>query len=397
MNKISEKIKNRWRFWFFLALALLIARSAWLLTRPYTIIERGRLKATNTLVYNIDGTRMAGIRHWKNDYRQDEIVVWKTNNRHKEIYSLAIQDKITSLLFIRHDTIAFIHYDDFEGQNPYSLTVVNIETGDTFSNHDLAYEQFSLSADHKYLFTVSKGDESSIQIWDTETWKIINSIPFSQELGYSMPVISPTQPIVAMVVDVYPYQINLWNFESGESIGSLMESTSSNHNSKVFQSVLQTSPPYYADVEEINFSPDGKLFVSCGPNHGFKLWDIETMQMIRNFGGSGNTCFFHPSGKYLVFQYLGGEIGFIDIQNGEEIIEPLSIIRFPKFSIFEIGTIPFLPFAAFNYLAHPDEYNIFISATLSPDEKTLTIGSDYGFGIYLYDLTRILPPEYFEE
>lgn len=412
-------------FVVLLAIVLLLVGVRWwqIRNRPYVVLEVKDGYSIYDLSISPDGTRLTAHTYAQN-HNLPKHVVTLAMPTGEELFSIPVTNVLTDVTSIGNDNIAYIHYDNYDdGLSPYTITFIHPNSGQSLSDFDLSSTEVSVSMDQKYLLSTTNNPEPLIQIWDTETWQVLSTIPITNQWNDSPPAINPSATLVAMMINIWPHEIQLWDLTTGEKIGSMVKTTDQkgsiapSETDKLItfsQSTPITNPhtaeilpalTTYADIDILSFSPDGKTIVSCGAHNGVDLWDVKSMKFIKTIKPASqkltgtSQCQFHPFGKFIVFTDYEGLIVFVDITSGQEIIPALYETGYPSLSDFNprrFDGIEGWAWMTLEYLAAPNSFGIFSSFAISPDGSSLIVGTWEG-ELYIYDLTRILPAEYFEE
>jgi eukaryotic-like serine/threonine-protein kinase len=200
----------------------------------------------------------------------------------------------------------------------YQLASYNTEIGEVIVTSPCTNSVIEYSRSGSFLMTggCDKSQSGSVVVWDRlggTSQKVIGS----QNDGLSDAVLSPDGNMV-VTSGLVNNQINLWNIEDG---------------SKTL--TIQTPD----DVQDLDFSPDGKLIASAHPYNIAVLWDAQTGEEVWTLkknatAGSGGILArpalgggyygaiavkFSPDGKQIAIGYRDGAIVLWDVSTGKSI------------------------------------------------------------------------------
>lgn len=157
-------------------------------------------------------------------------------------------------------------------------------------------DDFALSANGSTLATYqeSNGQDSSVKVWDTRTWKVKRAWRISSTSELALSTNGKTLAISSALPyderETYiPYQVSLWDVSSGKLLVRLPKGTFD-------QPSLKT----------IIFSPDGKLIVTDSAvwnvKTGKRLWSIKHQYIWPSFA-------FSPDSQLLATSQGAGYYG----------------------------------------------------------------------------------------
>ena len=181
---------------------------------------------------------------------------------------------------------AFLSKDTILRVVPTHIQVVDLPTGaviDEFGERtDYSDVVFSPTASHLAILN-HFGDRraTTVNIWDVNTREQIITRTFENHV--SLVAFSPTDSVLATS---FKDGIHLWNWQTGESIGTM---------------VRINSPTKRA----IAFSPDGRHLLIVSRHPDIELWNVETLRLEGRFHGqTGNSYWLNkivisPDGRYI--------------------------------------------------------------------------------------------------
>jgi cysteine-rich repeat protein len=206
----------------------------------------------------------------------------------------------------------------------------------TLYNHTSDITNVHFSNDGKYL--VSCGFESSINLWEVATGKIIHKFAISAVGGYDSARISPDSRTVASVG--YDGVIRLWDIFTGNLIGtignhaqlitairfspdgSLLASGSQDNTIKLWdvanKSLIATFTRQTRDVNDVDFNHDGTLLAMASSDFSIKLWDVHNRSFVANLSehqAIARAVDFSPDGKLLASGGDDAHIILWDVEN----------------------------------------------------------------------------------
>jgi WD40 repeat protein len=171
------------------------------------------------------------------------------------------------------------------------IEVLNFSTGESsykFQGSSQSNLTVEFSPDGKTL--VSGNEDSTIQLWDLGTGKLIRSL----NQGEPVKAIAFSQNGKTLLSESLTQTLKIWNLETGELISTPIETTG------------------FVFVNAVAFNPKGEIVASGlgGENGTLNLYDLETGKVIRPLTGSGTvfSLAFTPNGKTLVSGNFNGTI-----------------------------------------------------------------------------------------
>jgi WD40 repeat protein len=175
----------------------------------------------------------------------------------------------------------------------------------TLAAHDKVITRLSWSPDGKRF--ASAGKDGVIQIWDTETGKLLKrlSLPGTIKLGpywltsefESAIAWTPAWSKDGRIIECGygDATIRLWNAHTGE--------------------IIRTLEGHTAKVNNVAWSPDGRLLASSADDDIIKIWNAETGTLIADMRGHRagiNNIAWHPTDAVLASGSLDGTIRIWD-------------------------------------------------------------------------------------
>ncbi len=144
---------------------------------------------------------------------------------------------------------------------PTHIQILDANTGkviDEFGNFSYYSDVvFSPNASHVAIQLYNRAD--AVEIWDVNTRQKISEWEADGE--FNIAAFSPTQPWLATLMN---RQIHIWNWQSGEHIGSM-------------------SGNLY--IKTVSFAPDGKHLIAASTQPHIEVWNVETRERIEHFKG----------------------------------------------------------------------------------------------------------------
>ncbi len=181
-------------------------------------------------------------------------------------------------------------------RTPYfgtNIQIVDRETGeiiDEFGTHPKgSYVVFSPNATHLAILSDSTQPKTTtVNIWDVEAREVISeweaAVPIFEDA-----VFSPTQPLL---VNSYDNEIYLWNWQTGELVGTMAGNRRKREPCYVAKDSDGTGTTKYcsdSSTDDMAFTPDGKYLIVASKRPDIEVWNIETRQLIGHFEGhTGN-------------------------------------------------------------------------------------------------------------
>ena len=152
-------------------------------------------------------------------------------------------------------------------------------------------------------------DDGTIQIWDTSTGKLHNSIKGHLDSSIFSAAFSPDGNTLACGA---ASKVLFWNLHTYEH--------------------LKTTKEPHCNVVDIEYSPDGKIFATVGNSMKARLWDGQTGRFLGSFIGNHEKYFysayrhrekftavsFSPDGSILATGDTDNEVCLWEIHTGEQ-------------------------------------------------------------------------------
>ena len=173
-----------------------------------------------------------------------------------------------------------------------NIQIVDRETGeivDEFGTRPKGSDVvFSPNATHLAILTDSTQPKTTIvNIWDIEARKVISeweaAVPIFEDA-----VFSPTQPLFATT---YRNEIYLWNWQTGELVGTMVGNLSNCKSCDVVTHFIngainaQYCSTFTEKDDNMVFTPDGKYLIVASDRPDIELWDVETLKLVGHFEG----------------------------------------------------------------------------------------------------------------
>ena len=158
---------------------------------------------------------------------------------------------------------------------------------------------FCLSADGRWLAASRRWE---VQLWDLHTHSLSNI--FHAPFKIHRMALSPDGATLA-IADREQYHVGFWDPQRGREGARL--------------------PRQSAQVQRLEFSPDGRQLVTASADETIRLWDVATHQQLRQWRGHGVAVVcvtFSPDGRWLA---SGGSDGTVRLWSLAAPTEPPAI------------------------------------------------------------------------
>lgn len=209
--------------------------------------------------------------------------------------------------------------------------------------NDVEVTGISFSPDGIYV-AVTRLD-NILHVWSTEDYHLIYSFTTESLCGDCI-AFSPDSRFLAAVRDGRPYDVIVWDLETGkspwESMGTLVDEdeiimglgfspdgkllAEAIGNGVLFWEADETGyrlvrelVGHSAPVTSLAFSPDGSKLLTTSADMTAKVWDVDTGNWLMTLSGHGNIVFtglFSPDGAWLVTAGYDRTIRLWDSQTG---------------------------------------------------------------------------------
>ena len=222
---------------------------------------------------------------------------------------------------------AFLDHETILRVVPTHIQVVDTNTGDVIDEFgDIKYGNrvvFSPTASHLAIITYDKAlEKSTVSIWDTKARQLVAAWEIASSV-YDRMVFSPNEPIVAIL---FRKEINVINWQTGQSIGKLMRENFPSYQAMAFSldsRYLYIASAYYVEawnletylfegnfegpfidrIDGMTLSPNGKAIATYKYNSNkIHLWDVSSREFIwQNSSGSTDVSeiVFSPDSQRL--------------------------------------------------------------------------------------------------
>ena len=240
----------------------------------------------------------------------------------KEIYIMDSKTNTSKHILKGHeDYIGCLSYSPdsriiASGSKDQTIRLWDVKTGKhirTLTGHESDITELSFSPDGSTLISVSR--DMTINFWDITSGEL--KLPLAIQ-GVITDKIEPKEKIkgtffspeknILVTADEFG-TLHLWNTTNG-----ILKHTFSDNN----QENKNTGSVKW--VENVLFSPDGKLVLSLVNDYEIRLWNLESGKRIRFYGNVrsiSNKASFSPDGKTLATGDGRGVIQIWDIESGK--------------------------------------------------------------------------------
>jgi WD40 repeat protein len=194
------------------------------------------------------------------------------------------------------------------------------------SSSDSGNSWLSYSRDGREL--ICAATNGVLRVWDCDTGNEIRSTQMG-ELEYWQPVLSPDGRTVIAVVDStivlseFPSLKTIRRLPQPKALGRICTISpdgrliASHQSQQVFLTTLDAAHVatlnHAADVESVDFSPDGTLLVTGDTNHEVHIWDVRRHQKratLRGHDAWVDAVRFSPDGKTIASSGDDGTVRF---------------------------------------------------------------------------------------
>jgi len=241
------------------------------------------------------------------------------------VYYKSIVTMVMLFVVLTIGTISFAASD-----GNYSLSFTNVLTG---VKDDVEAVSFSSSGE----ILASGGDDNSIILWDTKSWKEVRRLKGHKDKVSTL-TFSPNGKLLASGDS--GSKVILWDAVTGTEVqrikvdddvnavafspdGKLLAIANNSRNVALWDfsqgSKLEKLVGHTKDVKSVAFSRDGKFIASGSNDKSLILWDITSGKMLKKFSGHSddvNSIAFAANGKYLASGGNDKKIIIWDIASG---------------------------------------------------------------------------------
>ncbi len=163
------------------------------------------------------------------------------------------------------------------------IEIVDVDTSeveDEFGNlTDNSEVAFSPTVSHiAILDSFWKDRKTTVNIWDINAREIFSNWEFESDGSY-YGAFSPIEPLLAAVSDT---SIELWNWQTGEHIGSMKGA-----HRPLKSCYVRANGSTCHGTEQIvtEFTPDGKYLIVASHRPDIELWNVEKRELEGHFEG----------------------------------------------------------------------------------------------------------------
>jgi len=172
-----------------------------------------------------------------------------------------------------------------------TIQIVDRETGeiiDEFGNRPKGSDVvFSPNAAHLAILSDSTQPRTTtVSIWNVEAQELVSEWEAAVPI-FDDAVFSPTQPLFATT---YKDEIYLWNWQTGERVGTMVGNLSNRKFCNVVKHLNRGINAKYCSTftekdDSMVFTPDGKYLIVASERTDIELWDVETLKLVGHFEG----------------------------------------------------------------------------------------------------------------
>ena len=297
------------------------------------------------VAFSPDGQYIASGQDWLPGWDDATLKLWRVSDGQLiTSYNFGAFYNIASLAFSPDGTKIAAGCDDF---NVRTFDVAGGALLHTMSGHNWFVFSVAFSPDGTKI--ASGSGDNTAKIWDANSGALLHTLT-----GHTFFVasVSFSPDSSNLATGSWDHTIRIWNVASGTTIktltgpagspvyavayspdGQFVASGGSEPNDisivRIWQisnsSIVQTMPGHLAALNDLEYSPDGSMLISCGADSVSRFWNASTGQLIRQIGvkrAGVNDVEFSPDGTLfaaantLDATELGGDIELIDADSG---------------------------------------------------------------------------------